>query len=285
MLVEASEAMAPGWERRRARIDGAARAGARVAGARAGAGARGHGAGARRRLGRHRPRRGRGRGRGRPPHRDRPDAGDGGDRSPARGRGRRPQRRAPGHGRRAHRPARRVGGRRALPLRPTCSWPTRRRPWPGRAGCCGRADGSRSSVWGPPERNPWLAIGGAALRERGHVPPPAPGEPSPVRAWRARSASSACLARRGPRGGARRGGAGRDQPTGTPPTTSRSWPTRRRRGASSADLPAGEREGLERGPGGRHGAVRRRPTGSTCRAWRSARSPARLDPPRGGLLQ
>ncbi len=35
------------------------------------------------------------------------------------------------------------------------------------------------SVWGPPERNPWLAVGGAAMRERGHLPPPAPGEPSP----------------------------------------------------------------------------------------------------------
>ena len=35
------------------------------------------------------------------------------------------------------------------------------------------------AVWGPPERNPWLAIGGAALRERGHLPPPAAGEPSP----------------------------------------------------------------------------------------------------------
>ncbi|HSJ74097.1 MAG TPA: methyltransferase domain-containing protein [Miltoncostaeaceae bacterium] len=35
------------------------------------------------------------------------------------------------------------------------------------------------AVWGPPERNPWLAIGGAALQERGHVPPPDPGEPSP----------------------------------------------------------------------------------------------------------
>jgi SAM-dependent methyltransferase len=35
------------------------------------------------------------------------------------------------------------------------------------------------SVWGPPDRNPWLAIGGAALRERGLVPSPTPGEPSP----------------------------------------------------------------------------------------------------------
>jgi SAM-dependent methyltransferase len=35
------------------------------------------------------------------------------------------------------------------------------------------------AVWGPPERNPWLALGGAALRERGLVPAPAPGEPSP----------------------------------------------------------------------------------------------------------
>ena len=35
------------------------------------------------------------------------------------------------------------------------------------------------SVWGPPERNPWLAVGGAVLRERGHLPPVQPGEPSP----------------------------------------------------------------------------------------------------------
>lgn len=35
------------------------------------------------------------------------------------------------------------------------------------------------SVWGPPDRNPWLAIGGAVLRELGHLPPPAAGEPSP----------------------------------------------------------------------------------------------------------
>jgi SAM-dependent methyltransferase len=35
------------------------------------------------------------------------------------------------------------------------------------------------AVWGPPERNPWLAAGGAAMRERGHLPPPSPGEPSP----------------------------------------------------------------------------------------------------------
>jgi len=35
------------------------------------------------------------------------------------------------------------------------------------------------SVWGPPERNLWLAVAGAALRERGHLPPLEPGEPSP----------------------------------------------------------------------------------------------------------
>jgi SAM-dependent methyltransferase len=35
------------------------------------------------------------------------------------------------------------------------------------------------AVWGPPERNPWLAIGWAALQERGLVPPPQPGAPSP----------------------------------------------------------------------------------------------------------
>jgi SAM-dependent methyltransferase len=35
------------------------------------------------------------------------------------------------------------------------------------------------SVWGPPERNPWLAVGGTVLRELGHLPPLEPGEPSP----------------------------------------------------------------------------------------------------------
>jgi SAM-dependent methyltransferase len=35
------------------------------------------------------------------------------------------------------------------------------------------------SVWGPPDRNLWLAVGGAVLRERGHLPPLVPGEPSP----------------------------------------------------------------------------------------------------------
>jgi SAM-dependent methyltransferase len=33
------------------------------------------------------------------------------------------------------------------------------------------------SVWGPPERNPWAAIGGRILVERGHMPPPEPGAP------------------------------------------------------------------------------------------------------------
>lgn len=35
------------------------------------------------------------------------------------------------------------------------------------------------SVWGPPDRNPWLTIGGSVLGELGHVQPPGPGEPSP----------------------------------------------------------------------------------------------------------
>jgi SAM-dependent methyltransferase len=33
------------------------------------------------------------------------------------------------------------------------------------------------SVWGAPERNPWAAIGGRFLVERGHMPPPEPGSP------------------------------------------------------------------------------------------------------------
>jgi SAM-dependent methyltransferase len=33
------------------------------------------------------------------------------------------------------------------------------------------------SVWGAPERNPWAAIGGRILVERGHMPPPDPAAP------------------------------------------------------------------------------------------------------------
>lgn len=33
------------------------------------------------------------------------------------------------------------------------------------------------SVWGTPERNPWISIGGRILVERGHAPPPEPGAP------------------------------------------------------------------------------------------------------------
>ncbi|HEX6584465.1 MAG TPA: methyltransferase domain-containing protein [Thermoleophilaceae bacterium] len=33
------------------------------------------------------------------------------------------------------------------------------------------------AVWGPPERNPWAAIGGMILVQRGHMPPPEPGAP------------------------------------------------------------------------------------------------------------
>jgi SAM-dependent methyltransferase len=33
------------------------------------------------------------------------------------------------------------------------------------------------SVWGAPERNPWVSIGGRILVERGHMPPPEPGIP------------------------------------------------------------------------------------------------------------
>jgi SAM-dependent methyltransferase len=33
------------------------------------------------------------------------------------------------------------------------------------------------SVWGAPDRNPWASIGGRILVERGHLPPPEPGAP------------------------------------------------------------------------------------------------------------
>jgi ubiquinone/menaquinone biosynthesis C-methylase UbiE len=36
------------------------------------------------------------------------------------------------------------------------------------------------AVWGAPERNPWAAIAFGLLVERGHMPPPEPGAPSPV---------------------------------------------------------------------------------------------------------
>ena len=35
------------------------------------------------------------------------------------------------------------------------------------------------AVWGAPERNPWASIGFGLLIERGHMPPPEPGAPSP----------------------------------------------------------------------------------------------------------
>jgi ubiquinone/menaquinone biosynthesis C-methylase UbiE len=35
------------------------------------------------------------------------------------------------------------------------------------------------AVWGAPERNPWAAIGFGLLIERGHLPPPEPGAPGP----------------------------------------------------------------------------------------------------------
>ena len=34
-----------------------------------------------------------------------------------------------------------------------------------------------ASVWGAPERNPWVSIGAMILVERGHIPPPEPGAP------------------------------------------------------------------------------------------------------------
>jgi ubiquinone/menaquinone biosynthesis C-methylase UbiE len=34
------------------------------------------------------------------------------------------------------------------------------------------------AVWREPERNPWIAIGGRLLTQRGYVPPPEPGAPS-----------------------------------------------------------------------------------------------------------
>src|SRR5215211_8965963 len=33
------------------------------------------------------------------------------------------------------------------------------------------------AVWGPPDRNPWVAVPGMTLIQRGHMPPPEPGAP------------------------------------------------------------------------------------------------------------
>jgi len=46
------------------------------------------------------------------------------------------------------------------------------------------------SVWGAPEHNPWAAIGGRALVERGHMRPPEPGAPGlrGSSAWQVRNA-------------------------------------------------------------------------------------------------
>ena len=35
------------------------------------------------------------------------------------------------------------------------------------------------AVWSAPERNPWVTIGFRLLAQRGHMPPPEPGAPSP----------------------------------------------------------------------------------------------------------
>ena len=43
--------------------------------------------------------------------------------------------------------------------------------------CCATGKRLTFSVWGPPERNPWAAISGAAMVAHGHMPPPEPGTP------------------------------------------------------------------------------------------------------------
>ena len=45
------------------------------------------------------------------------------------------------------------------------------------AACCGPAGAWRWPCVGAPERNPWAAIGGMILVQRGHMPPPEPGAP------------------------------------------------------------------------------------------------------------
>src|SRR5918998_6354032 len=41
-----------------------------------------------------------------------------------------------------------------------------------------RSDGTVAfAVWGPPDRNPWAAVPGMTLVQRGHLPPPEPGAP------------------------------------------------------------------------------------------------------------
>ena len=116
-IYEMAEAIAPGWERWRARIEDIVSPvrGWMLAGA--GTAARRHGARARGRRGRHRLRGGCGRRRARPAHLDRLLAGDAGRRPPPRRRARARERGLPADGRRADRARRRRGRRRALPVR------------------------------------------------------------------------------------------------------------------------------------------------------------------------
>src|ERR687895_608541 len=46
-----------------------------------------------------------------------------------------------------------------------------------RVGDQGRVVSTDFAVWGTPDRNPWAAVPGMTLMQRGHLPPPEPGAP------------------------------------------------------------------------------------------------------------
>ena len=177
-IYEIAEAIAPGWERWRARIEEvttpvrewmlkelAPRSGDTVLELAAGAGDTGFEAAAI--VGE----------RGRLISTDFSPGDDGGS-PPPRRRARARECGLPGDGRRAHRARWQLGRRRALPVRdmlmpdPAAAFAeTRRVLRPG-----GRL---ALAVWSAPERNPWASIGFGLLVERGYIPPPEPGAPSP----------------------------------------------------------------------------------------------------------
>jgi SAM-dependent methyltransferase len=59
-------------------------------------------------------------------------------------------------------------------------------------------DGGRLAfaVWGAPDRNPWVAVPGMTLVQRGHMPPPEPGAPGGSSATGSHGTRRSCPGRR-----------------------------------------------------------------------------------------
>ena len=81
------------------------------------------------------------------------------------------------------------------------------------------------AVWGAPERNPWATIGFGLLVERGHMPPPEPGAPSPF-ALASEEHTRALLEGAGFTAVRTRGGPGSLHASATSTTTRPTQPTR-----------------------------------------------------------